>query len=133
MTAAGTAVIFAVDGWKVLRKPGNSYIIKKQIFFILPLFSLAGQNRRGSCVPEMEDFVMSAGLKLEEFVRLSCLEILHKGRDYDSTQLTITDVNRPGLQFQGFYDYFDPMRLQVIGKAEVMYLKGLQEDVRRKC
>ena len=76
---------------------------------------------------------MSAGLKLAEFVSLSHLEVLNKGRDYDSTRLTITDVNRPGLQFQGFYDYFDPMRLQVIGKAEVMYLKGLPEEVRRKC
>ena len=76
---------------------------------------------------------MSAGLKLAEFVSLSHLEILNKGRDYDSTRLTITDVNRPGLQFQGFYDYFDPMRLQVIGKAEVMYLKGLPEEARRKC
>lgn len=75
----------------------------------------------------------SAGLKLAEFVKLFHLEILHKGEDYDSTQLTITDVNRPGLQFQGFYDYFDPMRLQVIGKAEVMYLKGLTEEARRKC
>ena len=77
---------------------------------------------------------MSAGLKLAEFVSLSHLEILNKGRDYDSTRLTITDVNRPGLQFQGFYDYFDPMRLQVIGKAEVMYLKGLPEEARgRYC
>ncbi|MEI3347061.1 MAG: hypothetical protein V8R55_01145 [Dysosmobacter sp.] len=41
--------------------------------------------------------------------------------------LTITDVNRPGLQFHDFYDYFDPRRLQVIGKAEVTYLKSLTE------
>ena len=60
---------------------------------------------------------MSAGLKLAEFVSLSHLEVLNKGRDYDSTRLTITDVNRPGLQFQGFYDYFDPMRRLVIGEA----------------
>ena len=25
--------------------------------------------------------------------------------------------------FMGFYDYFDPRRLQVIGKAEVTYLR----------
>ncbi len=74
-----------------------------------------------------------AGLKLAEFIDLFHLEVLNKGKNYDSTKLTITDVNRPGLQFQGFYDYFDPMRLQVIGKAEVMYLKGLSEKARRKC
>jgi HPr kinase/phosphorylase len=47
--------------------------------------------------------------------------------------LTITDVNRPGLQFHDFYDYFDPRRLQVVGKAEITYLKGLTEQRRRKC
>ena len=40
-----------------------------------------------------------------------------KGTDYDTEILTITDVNRPGLQFIGFFDYFDPRRLQIIGKS----------------
>jgi len=72
-------------------------------------------------------------MKLTDLVSLFHLEVLNEGADYASTRLTITDVNRPGLQFQGFYDYFDPMRLQVIGKAEVMYLKGLTNEKRRKC
>ena len=42
-------------------------------------------------------------------------------------------MNRPGLQFHDFYDYFDPRRLQVIGKAEVTYLKSLSDEQRRKC
>lgn len=75
----------------------------------------------------------NTGMKLTDLVSLFHLEVLNKGADYASTRLTITDVNRPGLQFQGFYDYFDPMRLQVIGKAEVMYLKGLTNEKRRKC
>ncbi len=73
------------------------------------------------------------GLKITEFVSLFNLEVLNKGSDYDTALLTITDVNRPGLQFHAFYDYFDPRRLQVIGKAEVTYLKGLSEEQRRKC
>ncbi len=75
----------------------------------------------------------NTGMKLTDLVSLFHLEVLNEGADYASTRLTITDVNRPGLQFQGFYDYFDPMRLQVIGKAEVMYLKGLTNEKRRKC
>ena len=73
------------------------------------------------------------GLKITEFVSLFNLEVLNKGSDFDTAQLTITDVNRPGLQFHDFYDYFDPRRLQVIGKAEVTYLKGLTDEERRKC
>lgn len=73
------------------------------------------------------------GLKITEFVSLFNLEVLNKGSDYDTALLTITDVNRPGLQFHAFYDYFDPRRLQVIGKAEVTYLKSLTGEQRRKC
>ena len=77
----------------------------------------------------MSDF----GVKIGEFVKEFGLEELNCGGDFDTTLLTITDVNRPGLQFHDFYDYFDPRRLQVIGKAEVMYLKGLTSEDRRKC
>jgi len=73
------------------------------------------------------------GMKITEFVALFDLEVLNRGSDYESALLTITDVNRPGLQFHDFYDYFDQRRLQVIGKAEVTYLKGLTEEQRRKC
>ena len=73
------------------------------------------------------------GLKITEFVKTFDLEVLNQGSGYDSARLTITDVNRPGLQFHDFYDYFDPRRLQVIGKAEVTYLKSLTDEQRRKC
>ncbi|MBQ6986098.1 MAG: HPr(Ser) kinase/phosphatase [Oscillibacter sp.] len=72
------------------------------------------------------------GLKISDFVEALNLDVLHKGTDYDSAALTITDVNRPGLQFLNFYDYFDPRRLQVIGKAETMYLTGFTSEQRRK-
>ena len=73
------------------------------------------------------------GMKITTFVALFELEVLNQGSDFGTAMLTITDVNRPGLQFHNFYDYFDPRRLQVIGKAEVTYLKGLTSEQRRKC
>ena len=73
------------------------------------------------------------GLKISELVTLFNLEVLNRGSDYATALLTITDVNRPGLQFHDLYDYFDPRRLQVIGKAQVTYLKGLSDERRRKC
>ena len=72
------------------------------------------------------------GLKMKEFVSAFDLQILNRGADFDDAVLSITDVNRPGLQFMGFFDYFDPRRLQVIGKAEVTYLKGLTTQERKK-
>ncbi|MEG0780221.1 MAG: HPr(Ser) kinase/phosphatase [Oscillospiraceae bacterium] len=73
------------------------------------------------------------GVKVAEAVQVFRLEVLNQGADYDKAMLTITDVNRPGLQFLGFFDYFDPRRLQIIGKAELTYLDGLENEARRKC
>jgi Serine kinase of the HPr protein, regulates carbohydrate metabolism len=87
-----------------------------------------GASRKGG-----EGRLHENGLKISEFVKLFSLEVLNRGSDYEEALLTITDVNRPGLQFHDFYDYFDPRRIQVIGKAEVMYLKGLTPEARKKC
>ncbi len=73
------------------------------------------------------------GIKVSDFVKAFGLEILNQSSEFDSAVLTVKDVNRPGLQFLNFFDYFDPHRLQVIGKAEFTYLGGLRSDQRRKC
>ena len=75
----------------------------------------------------------SRGTKLTKFIETFHLEVINRGSDFDTTQLTIMDVNRPGLQFHNFYDYFDPRRIQVIGKAEATYLESLPADRRRRC
>ena len=126
---------FPREDWETIAETGKFIYNWKKVNLAVSLgLSVGGTMRARRDAPEGEGFAMSStGLKLAEFVNLFHLEVLNRGNDYDSTRLTITDVNRPGLQFQGFYDYFDPMRLQVIGKAEVMYLKGLSEEARRKC
>lgn len=43
-----------------------------------------------------------------------------------------TDVNRPGLQIAGFFDYFDTKRLQIMGMVEHTYLEGLSSEDRYK-
>ena len=72
-------------------------------------------------------------VKVKDIVEKFQMEVLYRGTDYETETLTITDVNRPGLQFVGFFDYFDPRRLQIIGKAETMFLKSFSSAERRKC
>ena len=74
-----------------------------------------------------------AGLKLKKIIDVFGLEVIHAGNDMESTLLTVPEVPRPGLQFHDFYDYFDPHRLQILGKAEAMYLESLTSERRRKC
>ena len=40
------------------------------------------------------------------------------------------DVNRPGLQVAGFFDYFDPKRIQIFGMVEHTYLSQLSNEER---
>ena len=42
------------------------------------------------------------------------------------------DINRPGIQFCGFYEFFPAERPQVIGKVEMTYLDNLRERDRRQ-
>lgn len=72
-------------------------------------------------------------VKVKDIVEKFQMEVLYPGADFETETLTITDVNRPGLQFVGFFDYFDPRRLQIIGKAETMFLKSFSSAERRKC
>ncbi len=69
--------------------------------------------------------------KLKKIVEVFELEVLHKAPDFDTQTVVISDVNRPALQLVGFYDYFDPMRLQILGKAEMMYLRAMEPEQRR--
>ena len=58
------------------------------------------------------------------------LEVAYQSSDYESIQLTVADVARPGLQLAGYFDHFEPMRLQVIGNMEISYLQKLSEAER---
>ena len=69
-------------------------------------------------------------VKLSVIVEENKLEFVHKSNNYDDTYLTTADVNRPALQLTGFYDYFDPERLQIIGIVETTYLKSLSAEQR---
>ena len=58
------------------------------------------------------------------------LRLVNKASTFDEDMITTTDINRPGLQLSGFYDYFDNDRIQIIGKVETAYLKGLEPEKR---
>ena len=60
------------------------------------------------------------------------LTVLHAAQDYATREIRTADVNRPGLQLAGFYNYFDPERLQIIGRVESTYLETLTPDQRRE-
>ena len=58
------------------------------------------------------------------------LEVAYRSSDYENIQLTVADVARPGMQLAGYFDHFEPMRLQVMGNVEISYLQKLSESER---
>jgi len=69
-------------------------------------------------------------VKLKTIAKERGLQILHASKNYDTAVLTTADVNRPALQLTGFYNYFDPKRLQIIGNVESTYLNTLSHEDR---
>ncbi len=75
----------------------------------------------------MENFTVSLS-KIIDFMKLDKL-YCPEGEIYVST----ADLNRPGLQMTGFFDYFDTNRIQVFGMVENTYLATLTSEERYKA
>ncbi|HBB19804.1 MAG TPA: HPr kinase/phosphorylase [Ruminococcus sp.] len=75
-----------------------------------------------------ENFKVSLQKVIDEFK----LEVIYIHKDAESILIDENDVNRPGLQLMGFYEYFNPERIQIIGKMEFAYLSTIDEKTRRE-
>ena len=69
-------------------------------------------------------------IPLRTLVEKLGLEILYASTDYQSVRLTVEDVARPGLQLAGYFDHYEPMRLQVMGNVEMSYISKLTPQER---
>ena len=67
---------------------------------------------------------------VETLIKDFDLEVLVEGEK--GVEITVNDINRPGLQLSGFYNYFAPERLQVVGKAEWSFIGDMSRELRRK-
>ena len=67
--------------------------------------------------------VTDYSLELSRIIKEFSLETLYLPGEPENTIIKNNDVNRPGLQFVGYYKYFDNTRIQIIGKAEESFLK----------
>ena len=52
-------------------------------------------------------------------------EVIFAATDYSSIKLQVADVSRPGIQLTGYFEHFEPMRLQVMGNVEMGYLRQM--------
>ena len=69
-------------------------------------------------------------LPLTTLVEEFHLEVAYAATDYEKIRITVEDLSRPGLQLAGYFDHFEPMRLQVMGNVEISYIQKLTPQER---
>jgi len=70
-------------------------------------------------------------IPVKDFIEALSLTVLSPSTK-DNINIKSAELNRPGIQFTGYYEYFAYERPQVIGKVEMAYLESLDDQLRRK-
>lgn len=66
-------------------------------------------------------------VELSKIIKEFSLETLFLPTDPEKILIKNNDVNRPGLQFGGYYKYFDNTRIQIVGRMEESYIKTFEK------
>ena len=58
------------------------------------------------------------------------LKVVYGNKELLAKTITTADISRPGLEMTGYFDYYSPERLQLVGMKEWSYLKTMTENNR---
>ena len=78
----------------------------------------------------MDEF--TSRVDLNKIITEHKLQTVYIPDDPSRIMISSTEVDRPGLALAGFFDFFEPKRIQVIGNAEAMFIKKMPEEVKRE-
>ncbi len=66
-------------------------------------------------------------VELTRIIKEFSLEALYVPENLEEIKIVIPEINRPGLQMAGYYEFFDGDRVQIFGKSEQGYLNGFSD------
>ncbi len=69
-------------------------------------------------------------VSLAKFLKDLEFEVLFLPKGPDEIFISSPDINRPGLFFSGFENYFDNRRINFLGKTEIEYINSFSEEIR---
>ena len=58
------------------------------------------------------------------------LKVVYGNEELLAKAITTADISRPGLEMAGYFDYYSPERLQLVGMKEWTYLKTMTDNNR---
>ena len=70
-------------------------------------------------------------VEIDEFAEKLGLEVLHRCKA-GKMHMSTLNINRPGLQLAGYFEYFGQERVQVLGEMEMTYLNEFTAEKRLK-
>ena len=73
---------------------------------------------------------MKTTLNIDDLAKDLNLSILYRGES-DEIYIDTSDLNRPGLQMAGFFEYFAVNRIQLFGMVEMTYLQNLDPELKK--
>lgn len=72
-------------------------------------------------------------VKLTKIIKEFHLEVVFAPENLEDILVHSSDVHRPGIQLsEGYYDYFDNERIQILGKVEHFYMLQKSSEEQRK-
>ncbi len=74
---------------------------------------------------------MDRKILISKFQADNNLELL-AGKEGINKELIVDEISRPGLEFTGFFDYFDNKRIVLVGSKDAAFLGTLPVEVRKK-
>lgn len=72
------------------------------------------------------------GVNLQALIDEFNLEWITEPFDITERMVINNEVNRPGMQLTGYFDYFETTRIQIVGRVEISYLSNLSSEERIK-
>ena len=69
-------------------------------------------------------------VKLTTIIQEFSLEGVYLPENIENVLVTRSEINRPGLPLSGFFEYFTPERIQIIGRVESLFLLQLNDEQR---
>ena len=67
-------------------------------------------------------------VSLARIIKEFSLETIYTSRDPNDIYISSVEVNRPGLQLNGYFDYFDNDRIQICGTSENGFVEGFSPE-----
>ncbi|WP_293972191.1 HPr(Ser) kinase/phosphatase [uncultured Ruminococcus sp.] len=68
---------------------------------------------------------------LSDIVNDLILNEVYVAENYEDINITTVEINRPGLELTGYFEFFDNKRIQVLGNTEFSYLGRFGSEAQR--